>query len=69
MRRDFRNMPNFKKAYINTVQKLIDEKGKYSEFPNAEDVVNWWASGMSRKQWLANKLQYTIEYTEQLSEY
>ena len=69
MRRDFRNMPNFKKAYINTVQKLIDEKGKYSEFPSAEDVVDWWASGMSRKQWLANKLQYTIEYAEQLSEY
>jgi phosphoadenosine phosphosulfate reductase len=69
MRRDFRNMPNFKKAYINTVQRLIDEKGKYSEFPSAEDVVDWWASGMSRKQWLANKLQYTIEYAEQSSEY
>jgi len=69
MRRDFRNMPNFKKAYINTVQKLMNEKGKYSEFPSAEDVVNWWASGMSRKQWLANKLQYRIGFEEQLSEY
>jgi phosphoadenosine phosphosulfate reductase len=64
MRQDFREMPNFKKAYINTVQKLIDEKGKYSEFPSAEDVVDWWASGLSRKKWFANKSQYKIEFTE-----
>ncbi len=55
MRKDFINYTNFKRAYINTVQKLINEKGKYLEFDDAEDVVNWWASGMSRKQWIANK--------------
>jgi len=60
MRRDFNEMPNFKKAYINTVQKLIDNKGKYSEFESAEDVVNWWASGMPRKQWLGMKNQTTM---------
>lgn len=64
MRRDFRNMPNFKKAYINTVQKLIDEKGKYSEFDNAEDVVNWWSSGKSRSVYLADKKQYCIDFNE-----
>lgn len=69
MRRDFRNMPNFKLAYINTVKKLMVEKGKYSEFDNAEDVVNWWSSGMSRQQWLANKKQYRLDFTRQLSEY
>jgi phosphoadenosine phosphosulfate reductase len=62
MRRDFRNMPNFKKAYINTVQKLIDDKGKYSEFENAEDVVNWWSSGLSRAVYLANKQQTKIDF-------
>lgn len=62
MRRDFRNMPNFKRAYINTVQKLIDEKGKYSEFDNAEDVVNWWSSGKSRSVYLAEKKQYCINF-------
>lgn len=62
MRRDFRNMPNFKRAYINTVQKLIDEKGKYSEFDNAEDVVNWWSSGKSRSVYLAEKKQYCIDF-------
>jgi phosphoadenosine phosphosulfate reductase len=62
MRRDFRNMPNFKKAYINTVQKLMDEKGKYSEFESAEDVVNWWSSGLSRSVYLANKLQMELVF-------
>jgi phosphoadenosine phosphosulfate reductase len=59
MRRDFQNMPNFKRAYVNTVKKLI-EKGKYKEFENSEDVVNWWMSGLSRSVYLANKLQYSL---------
>jgi len=62
MRKDFRAMPNFKKAYINTVQKLISEKGKYTEFENAEDVINWWSSGLSRAVYLANKKQKCIEF-------
>jgi phosphoadenosine phosphosulfate reductase len=61
MRRDFRNMPNFKKAYINTVQKLI-EKGKYSDFDSAEDAVDWWSSGLSKSVYLGNKLQFKIKY-------
>ena len=65
MRKDFREMPNFKKAYINTVQKLIDEKAKYSEFESAEDVVNWWSSGLSREQWLGNKLQYEMVFSSE----
>jgi phosphoadenosine phosphosulfate reductase len=60
MRRDFRDYPNFKLAYINTVKKLIREKGKYSEFESAEDVVNWWASGKSRAVWMADKTQYEL---------
>ncbi len=59
MRRDFRNMPNFKKAYINTVQKLMN-KGKYSEFESSEDVINWWSSGLSRTVYLANKKQLKL---------
>ena len=62
MRRDFRNMPNFKKAYIYTVQKLMTEKGKYSEFESAEDVIDWWSSGLSRAVYLANKNQKKIIY-------
>lgn len=60
MRRDFENMPNFKKAYVNTVQKLMDEKGKYPQFENAEDVVMWWSSGLSRAVYLANKKQMKL---------
>jgi phosphoadenosine phosphosulfate reductase len=60
MRRDFKNNPNVKKAYINTVQKLMDEQGKYSQFESACDVVNWWSSGLSRAVYLANKKQLTL---------
>ncbi len=62
MRRDFRYMPNFKQAYINTVQRLINDKGKYSEFESATDVVDWWSSGLSRAVYLANKKQYRIHF-------
>lgn len=62
MRKDFINMPNFKKAYINTVKKLIIEQGKYKEFSDAVDVVNWWSSGLSRSVYLANKLQLKINF-------
>jgi len=60
MRKDFRERPNFKKAYINTVARLMREKGKYSEFENAEDVIDWWSSGLSRSVYMANKTQYKI---------
>lgn len=62
MRRDFRNMPNFKKAYINTVQKLMNDKGRFSEFSSAEEVVDWWASGKSKDKWFADKLQYKLNF-------
>lgn len=54
MRRDFQRLPNFKRAYINTVSKLM-ERGKYTEFESAEDVIDWWSSGRNRDSWLAMK--------------
>jgi phosphoadenosine phosphosulfate reductase len=67
MRRDFRDYPNNKRAYINTVAKLMKEKGKYPEFENAEDVVNWWSSGKSRAVYLADKKQYQLDLTEKVN--
>jgi len=57
MRKDFRDRPNFKKAYTNTVRKLMIEKGKYPEFENAEDVIEWWSSGLPVKEYFADKRQ------------
>jgi phosphoadenosine phosphosulfate reductase len=54
MRRDFASSPNFKKAYVSTVQKLM-ERGKYWQFDTAIDVVDWWSSGQNRDKWLAMK--------------
>lgn len=64
MRRDFKNMPNFKRAYINTVQKLMNDKGKYPEFDSAEDVVDWWSSGLNRKKWKATKCQLELNFKD-----
>jgi hypothetical protein len=61
MRQEFRRYPHNKTAYINTVAKLMRDKGKYLEFESAEDVVNWWSSGLSRAVWMANKTQYKID--------
>lgn len=62
MRKDFNfYYPNFKLAYINTIKKLI-YMGKYSEFENAEDVINWWMSGLSKKKYLMNKTQFKLFY-------
>jgi len=60
MRKDFRERPNFKLAYINTVKKLMIERGKYPEFETAEEVIEWWSSGLSVKKFFANMLQYKL---------
>ena len=61
MRTDFRERPNFKLAYTNTVRKLMIEKGKYSNFENAEEVIDWWSSGLSVKEFFGKKTQLTLE--------
>jgi phosphoadenosine phosphosulfate reductase len=58
-RKALNNYTNHRRAYVNTVQKLIN-KGQYSEFENADDVITWWTSGLSVKKYMANKLQYKI---------
>jgi phosphoadenosine phosphosulfate reductase len=62
MRKDFKERPNFKLAYTNTVKKIMLEKGKYLDFDNADDVISWWSSGLSKAEYFANKKQYKIEF-------
>jgi phosphoadenosine phosphosulfate reductase len=61
MRKDFRERPNFKLAYTNTVRKLMIEKGKYSNFESAEEVIEWWSSGLSINEFFAKKNQLTLD--------
>jgi phosphoadenosine phosphosulfate reductase len=58
-RKDFVRYPNHRKAYINTIGKLM-QKGKYRAFDNPEDVFNWWISGVSQKEYMANKSQMKL---------
>jgi len=64
MRKEFRERPNFKLAYTNTVRKLMIEKGKYPEFENAENVIEWWCSGLSVKKYMADKFQTKLIFAE-----
>ena len=59
-RLEFVLYPNFKKAYINTIARLQKDKGKYLDFESPEDVINWWASGASKKKWFAMKKQLSL---------
>lgn len=59
-RREFLYFPMFRKAYINTVQKLRDEHGRYLDFESADDVVKWWSSGKSKKEYFADKKQLRL---------
>lgn len=46
----FKRYPNHRKAYINTIQKLIDA-GRYSLFNSAEECFSWWISDMNFETW------------------
>ena len=56
MWRDFRFFPNHKRAYLHTIQKLLD-MGKYQEYSTPEAVLKWWISGVSKERWIAQDAQ------------
>lgn len=51
----FRFFPKIKRAYMNTIQKIMDVHGKYTEFRNAHEVFEWWISGVSQNTYFKNK--------------
>ena len=61
-----RMFPNHRKAYVNTIEKLREESGKYLEFDSAEDAFNWWCSGISKKKYLADKKQLKFPYWDEV---
>lgn len=61
-RAELRMFPLHRRAYINTIEKLRNQYGRYMEFDSAEDAFNWWCSGLSRKVYLANKKQLEIQF-------
>jgi len=58
----FTKYPKHKVAYVNTINKLI-ENGKYRDFENANDVFNWWVSNKSKGEYFANKEQGKLNFT------
>lgn len=41
-------------------------KGIYSKFENEDDVFDWWVSGVSTKEYLAQKNQTKINFDEMM---
>ena len=58
---DFERYPNVKKAYLWSIQKRID-KGKYKDFDDANDVFDWWISGISAAKYFGIKEQIKLEF-------
>ena len=56
MWRDFRFFPNHKRAYLNTIRKLMD-LGKFTGCQTPEEVMKWWISGVSKERFEAQEAQ------------
>jgi len=52
-------------AVIVTIVILLQLCTRKDRITVPEDVVNWWASGLSRDKWLANKLQYKLVFSSE----
>jgi len=59
--KEFEKYPNYKKAYLWSIQKLIN-KGKYLDFDDAEDVFNWWITGKNKSIYFGIKEQLKLEF-------
>lgn len=49
----------FELVYLKAIRELM-ERGKYSEFGSAEDVLFWWLSNESRDKWLSKRKTKTL---------
>ncbi len=59
--KEFKMFPGYKKAYLWSIQKLID-KGLYSDFDNAEDVFEWWIRGIKKEIYFGLKQQKQFDF-------
>ena len=59
MWRDFRMFPKFKKAYLNTIARLMQD-GSFSNFSDPDAVLRWWVGGESTKTFLEKEQQETF---------
>ena len=52
---EFKRYPGFKKAYINTIEKLRQKHNLFREFPDSKSVFEWWINDMSVEEYKFNK--------------
>lgn len=56
----FQRYPNHKKAYINTIQRMLDDNPSSYFGTDAEDMFNWWVSNLSIFQYKEKQKQLDI---------
>ena len=63
MKKEFAQYPHIKKGYIKAIQKALD-KGKFRGFngSTAEEIFNWWTSGLRVKDYLQTLKQEAIDF-------
>ena len=59
VRRQFERYPNYRKAYINTIQRCLERKPD-PNFKDAEEKLEWWLSRKSVATFLEQKKQMDI---------
>jgi phosphoadenosine phosphosulfate reductase len=55
-RRELALYPNIRKMYYNAIKKLM-EVGRYENFANPDEVLEWWTSGISQDSFFSQKQQ------------
>lgn len=53
--------PRFRAAFLKAITKNM-AAGRMKSFESPEEALQWWVSGVSVKQFRANKLQYKLEF-------
>ena len=54
--REFRLFPNFKKAYLNTIRKAM-EQGAFRDYETPEEVMRWWIAGEKKETFFERERQ------------
>ena len=60
---DIKKYPHAYDSWITAIKKIQATSGKYRDFP-AEEILDWWISGLSPEKWKAARKQQTLNFKD-----
>ena len=60
---DIKKYPHAYDSWITVIKKIQATSGKYRDFP-AEEILDWWISGLSPEKWKAARKQKTLNFKD-----